>query len=216
MNFDKIEMNKWPRRECFEHFIKNASCSYSITVNMDMTNLYKFIKENGIRMYPAFTWIISKGINELKEFRMGYDKEGNLGYYDKINPCYSVLNDETKVMADLCTEYNESFTEFYKDMADSLDNYKNDKNYSTNFYKNFFIVSCLPWMSYSSFNVNNESSQPFLFQMVTWGKYFEQDNKILIPVTIQIHHASADGYHCSVFYNNIEEIISNPEKYLSL
>ena len=56
-------------------------------------------------------------------------------------------------------------------------------------------------MSYSSFNVNNEGKQPFLFPMVTWGKYFEQDNKIIIPVTIQIHHAVADGYHCSLFYS---------------
>ena len=45
---------------------------------------------------------------------------------------------------------------------------------------------------------------------------FNQDNKVLIPVTIQIHNAAADGYHCSLFYKNIEEIISNPEKYLGL
>lgn len=216
MNFKQIDLNNWPRRECYEHFINNAGCSYSITINMDISNLYNYLKENSIRIYPAFTWIVSKAVNQLNEFKMGYDEEGRPGYYDKINPCYSVLNDETKIMADLCTEYNESFNEFYNDMVCSLDNYKNDKSYSTNFYQNFFIVSCLPWMSYSSFNVNSEGSQPFLFPMVTWGKFFEQDHKVFIPLTIQIHHAAADGYHCSVFYNNIEEVINNPEKYLTL
>lgn len=216
MSFNIIDIENWPRKECFEHFMNNAGCSYSITVNMDITNLYKFLKKNNLRMYPAFTWIITKAINEIDEFKMGYDESGKLGYYDKINPCYSVLNSETKVMSDLCTKYNKKFIEFYYDMVKSLDSYKNDKSYKTNFYRNFFIVSCIPWMSYSSFNVNNEGKQPFLFPMVTWGKYFEQDNKILIPVTIQIHHAVADGYHCSLFYKSVEEVLMDPEKYLVL
>ena len=39
--------------------------------------------------------------------------------------------------------------------------------------------------------------------MVTWGKYYECDGKIIMPVTLQIHHAVADGYHCAKFYEDI-------------
>lgn len=214
MNFNLIDKEKWERRECFEHFINVASCSYSITVNVDITNLYNYLKENKLRMYPTFTWIISKCVNEIKEFRMGYDQDGNIGYFDYINPCYSVLNNDTKVMNDLNTEFKESFKEFYESMVYSLDAYKNDSSYSTEFYPNFFIVSCLPWFSYSSFNVNNEGSQPFLFPMITWGKYYEEKDKVLMPVTVQIHHAAADGYHCSLFYSKLSNIVENPIEYL--
>ncbi|WP_456008716.1 CatA-like O-acetyltransferase, partial [Clostridium butyricum] len=54
----------------------------------------------------------------------------------------------------------------------------------------------------------------FLFPMVTWGKFFEENNKIIMPLTIQVHHAVADGYHCSLFFSDIEEISRNPEQYL--
>ncbi|APM40884.1 CatA-like O-acetyltransferase [Clostridium kluyveri] len=132
----------------------------------------------------------------------------------EIGPSYSVLNDKTKVMGDLYTSFNTVFLNFYEDMVNALNSYKSDTNFTTQFQDNFFIVSCLPWFNYTSFNVNNEGSSSFLFPMVTWGKFFKESNKIVMPVTIQVHHAVADGYHCSLFFSNVQEISSNPERYL--
>lgn len=214
MGFNIINMNTWDRKECFNHFFNNAKCTYSITVNIDITNLYSYIKTNKLRFYPTFTWVVSKVINNYQEFKMAFDEEGRLGFFDEIGPSYSVLNDKTKVMSDLYTSFNNVFANFYKDMENALNSYKQNTNFTTNFQNNFFIVSCLPWFNYTSFNVNNEGSSPFLFPMVTWGKFFEEDNKIIMPVTIQVHHAVADGYHCSLFFSDVKEISLNPEQYL--
>lgn len=35
-----------------------------------------------------------------------------------------------------------------------------------------------------------------------------------MPLTMQIHHAAADGYHCSLFYSDVEEVLKRPEEYL--
>ena len=214
MEFNIIDMNTWDRKDCFNHFFNKAKCTYSITVNIDITNLHNYIRTNKLRFYPTFTWVVSKAINNYQEFKMAFDKEDRLGFFDEIGPSYSVLNDKTKVMSDLYTSFNNNFFNFYEDMANALNSYKKDTNFTTQFQNNFFIVSCLPWFNYTSFNVNNEGSSPFLFPMVTWGKFFEESNKIFIPVTIQIHHAVADGYHCSLFFSDVKEISSNPEQYL--
>ncbi|SHJ13662.1 chloramphenicol O-acetyltransferase type A [Clostridium cavendishii DSM 21758] len=214
MCFNIIDMNTWERKDCFNHFFNNAKCTYSITANVDITNLYNYIKTNKLRFYPTFTWIVSRAINNHQEFKMAFDEDGRLGFFDEIGPSYSVLNDKTKVMADLYTSFNNIFLNFYEDISNSLDTYKKNTNFTTQFQNNFFIVSCLPWFSYTSFNVNNEGSTPFLFPMVTWGKFFEEDDKVIIPLTIQVHHAVADGYHCSLFFSDIAKIVSNPELYL--
>lgn len=214
MGFNIINMNTWDRKDCFNHFFNNAKCTYSITVNIDITNLYNYTKINKLRLYPTFTWVVSKAINNYEQFRMAFDNEDRLGFFDEIGPSYSVLNDKTKVMSDLYTTYNNVFLDFYEDMENSLNSYKKDTNFKTQFKENFFIVSCLPWFNYTSFNVNNEGSSPFLFPMVTWGKFFEEGNKILMPVTIQVHHAVADGYHCSLFFSDVKEISFNPERHL--
>lgn len=214
MKFNIIDLKTWDRRECFEHFTIRAKSTYSLTVNMDISKLIVFIKKNNYRLYPTFTWIVSQAINNHREFKMGYDENGNIGYYDFINPDYSVLNDKTKIMDTLCTEYSSEFKSYYNEMVKDLDNFK-VSGQRTQVRPNFFIVSCLPWLSYTSFSASNESGEHFLFPMVTWGKYFEQENKILMPVTLQIHHGVADGYHCSLFYSDIENILKNPEKFLA-
>ncbi len=179
MGFNIINMDTWNRKECFNHFFNNAKCTYSITVNIDITNLYNYIKTNNLRFYPTFTWVVSRVINNHQEFKMAVDKEGRLGFFDEIGPSYSVLNDKTKVMSDLYTSFNNVFLKFYKEMENALNGYKKDTNFTTNFQKNFFIVSCLPWFNYTSFNVNNEGSSPFLFPMITWGKFLKKVRKLL-------------------------------------
>ena len=214
MGFNIINMNTWDRKECFNHFFNNAKCTYSITVNIDITNLYNYIKTNKLRFYPTFTWVVSKAINNYQEFKMAFDEEGRLGFFDEIGPSYSVLNDKTKVMSDLYTSFNNVFLNFYDDMANALNSYKEILILLHSFKIIFLLFHVCLGLITTSFNVNNEGSSPFLFPMVTWGKFFEEGNKILMPVTIQVHHAVADGYHCSLFFSDVKEISSNPEQYL--
>ncbi|MBE5960860.1 MAG: chloramphenicol acetyltransferase CAT [Lachnospiraceae bacterium] len=213
MKFTTIDLNEWERKDCFLHFISVAKCTYSLTVNVDITRLISFIKENNYRLYPSFTWIITKALNNHQEFKMSFDQDNNLGYYDEISPYYSVLNGKTKNMDSLYTSYDSEFKQFYKNMTEDMERYEtyNSKSFPA---KNFFIVSCLPWLNYTSFNVTNQGEQQFLSPMVTWGKYVKQGDKILMPLTLQVHHAVADGYHCSLFYHDVEEILQNPEAYL--
>ena len=60
----------------------------------------------------------------------------------------------------------------------------------------------------------HDRKNTFLFPMVTWGKYYEVNERVKLPLTLQIHHAVADGYHCSLFFEAVEQIVSNPGQYL--
>ena len=39
MAFKLINIENWERREFYEHFISQVVCSYSVSVNLDITNL---------------------------------------------------------------------------------------------------------------------------------------------------------------------------------
>lgn len=212
-DFEIIDMETWDRKDCFNHFMTVAKSTYSLTVNVDITKLLAFIKEKNYRLYPSFTWIVSRAVNNNKEFRLGFNEQGRLGYFKEISPDYAVIDDKTKIMDSLCTAYDNRFKVFYENMVNDLDNYQ-EKKIITNYNPNFFIVSCIPWFSYTSFNINNQSDAQFLFPMITWGKYFKQGDKVLMPLTLQVHHAAADGYHCSLFYNDVEKVLKNPEIYI--
>ena len=49
---------------------------------------------------------------------------------------------------------------------------------------------------------------------IAWGKYFEENGKIKLPLPIQVHHALVDGLYVGQYFNAIQEILDNPLKYL--
>lgn len=42
---------------------------------------------------------------------------------------------------------------------------------------------------------------------ITWGKYFVQEHKKLMPVSVLCHHGLVDGLHIASFYNLLDENI---------
>lgn len=49
-------MDSWERKEYFLHYYNDVRCTYSITVNVDMTEIYSRVKENSLRLYPTLIW----------------------------------------------------------------------------------------------------------------------------------------------------------------
>ena len=150
MEFKVIDLENWERAECFQHFSTVAKSTYSLTAEVDITNLMKYIRKKELRLFPTFTWLVTYALNQQEVFRMGYDENGNLGIWDEIYPDYSVLNEKTKNMDSLCTPYESSFALFYEAMCRDTKAYKEDGK-RTKKYPNFFVASCLPWLKYTSF-----------------------------------------------------------------
>ena len=41
MQFTKIDINNWTRKEYFDHYFDNTPCTYSMTVKLDISKLKK-------------------------------------------------------------------------------------------------------------------------------------------------------------------------------
>lgn len=63
MAFKLIDFQKWERKEFFEHYTNEVVCTYSTTVNLDITNL------KNTKLYPALIWILTNAVNQLPAFR---------------------------------------------------------------------------------------------------------------------------------------------------
>ena len=109
----------------------------------------------------------------------------------------------------MVTEYADDLLEFYGRMAADRERYKNDRAVLEDQPKNFFDVSCLPWIRYTHFDVHVFDEGKFLAPVVTWGKYEPKDGKLIMPLTMNIHHAVADGFHLSRFFNEVQELMDS-------
>jgi len=61
----------------------------------------------------------------------------------------------------------------------------------------------------SSFNVNVANMRNFFAPMFTFGKYYDQDGKVLLPFAVQVHHSVCDGFHVARMINELQELCDN-------
>lgn len=62
MNFNKIDLDNWKRKEIFNHYL-NQQTTFSITTEIDISVLYRNIKQEGYKFYPAFIFLVTRVIN---------------------------------------------------------------------------------------------------------------------------------------------------------
>lgn len=202
MSFHLIDFKTWERKEFYEHFIKEVVCTYSATVNLDITNLKKY------RLYPTIIWLLTKTVNQMPEFRTALTDDG-IGIYDEMNPAYTIFNEKNKNFSGIWTEFNPDYNIFLNSYIADIEKYSSSVNFSPKPDRplNSFDISMIPWVTFTSFNINVFDSGKYLLPIFTLGKYFEENEKRIIPLSIQVHHAVCDGYHIGKFTEILQEYI---------
>ena len=210
MGFKLIDASKWKRKEYFDYYLNQVRCTYSITLNLDLTSLLKEIKRNDVKLYPTMIYLLSTIVNKHEEFRTAINANRQVGIFDILHPSYTIFQNDSDTFTNIWSEYATSFSEFYKRYLLDTESYGEIKSFlaKPNMPENVFNISSIPWVSFTGFNLNLPKVTNYLLPIFTTGKYFTQNKKILLPIAIQVHHAVCDGFHISRFVNELQELIN--------
>ena len=211
--FNYIDVDNWERKEHFNYYRNIIKCGYSCTVQLDIGRFRNEVKEKGLRFYPSFVYCVSKIVNSMKEFRMAVDSEGKPGYYDISNPNMTIFHSDDNTFSDMWTEYYPDFRTFYDNVISNIEICKDKKGIKVrdNQPPNFFCISCVPWINFTSYSTSVPGGEPNMFPIITFGKYEEQDGKLMMPFAINIAHSCADGYHTGKFINDLQKLLDTIE-----
>ncbi|MEZ7196372.1 type A chloramphenicol O-acetyltransferase [Pseudodesulfovibrio karagichevae] len=215
MKFNVIDLATWNRKEHFEHYLNNVRCSYSVVVNIDITAFRKQLKSLGLKDYIAQIYILTCAVNNFPEFRMSLDKAGRLGYWDMVNPLYTVLNSKSETFSSIWTCYDRSFATFHDRCTADISEFCTGALFpKPDCPKNIFTISSVPWIDFTAFNINVFSDTNYLLPIITIGKYIEEREETMMPLAIQVHHAVCDGFHVGKFIENVKSLIKNCRQWL--
>lgn len=206
MLFEKIHMTTWCRKEYFEHYFTNVPCTYSMTVKLDITR----IKKENRKLYPAMLYYITTVVNRHEEFRTALDKNGEPGFYSEMFPSYTVFHKDTETFSELWTEYDPDYDTFCSRYEQDVSQYGDRKGLlgKPGMPENVFPVSMIPWTSFEGFNLNLQKSYDYLLPVFTMGKFYEENGRRFLPLSVQVHHAVCDGFHLCRFLNELQELIN--------
>lgn len=206
MNFKRIDINTWPRKEYFNHYFTDIPCTYSMCVKIDITHIIN----NNIKLYPALIYCITTVVNSHEEFRTSYSDQQGVIIYDTLNPSYTIFHEDDHTFSNLWTTYQQDFNDFIEEYNKDMQLYKNNHglNSKPNIPENTFPISMIPWSSFEGFNLNLQKGYAYLLPIFTMGKYTKNNNRIELPLSIQVHHAICDGFHVSRFINELQELVN--------
>lgn len=217
INFTPLDLKTWKRGELFYYFSKMAPTGYSLTVNLDITEMLHTLKSADIKFFPAFLWLVTRTLNLQTEFKIA-EKDGQLGYYETLTPLYASFHNDDKTFSLIWTEYDNDFTIFYQSYLDNQKLYGNNHGVLSQKEQlppeNAYTVSCIPWISFQAFSVHSYESKPYYFPSVEAGKFYKKSDRMILPLSITCHHAAADGYHIECFLDTLQSDIINYRKFL--
>lgn len=196
-NYKVVDKDTYYRKGVFRHFSEDCKCSVSMTARIDVTELVNHSRQTNTKFYLNFLYLLSKVMNSREDYRMGYLwQTDELICYDTVNPTQYVFHDDTETCTPVYTEYNENYAVFYSNAYADLERAKKTREYgldSVN-HPNWFDASYISWLSYDSLNIELPDGYLFFAPIINWGKYREENGKLVMPVSVRLNHAIADGY----------------------
>lgn len=71
-----------------------------------------------------------------------------------------------------------------------------------------FQCSHMPWVTYTHISHTNSRKKDNATPLFDWGKYYEKDERVLIPISIQSHHSFVDGIHIGQFIDALQKFFN--------
>lgn len=210
MNYKIVDMETYYRRGVFRHFSEDCKCSVSITNRVDVTALRQWSKRTDTRFYINFLYVLSHALNAREDYRLMWDWQNErLLCWDKINPTQYVFHADTETFTLAYTEYDPDYAVFYARALADLEAAQKTRDYGldSEHHPNWFDASCVPWLHYDALHVELPDGNLYFSPIVNWGAYQEENGRLMMPVTVRLNHAAADGYQIARVFRLIEEAI---------
>lgn len=207
-----IDLTAWPRRQHFEHYLNVVPCTFAITVELDVTKFVAAVRSFGRRTYVAQIWAIAYVVNRHDEFKMALTDSRRPAIWPTVHPSFTVFNASQETFASVWVPFDPDFSTFHDAATHVIAKHAS----ATDLFPqgppppNAFDVSSLPWTSFTGFTINVDPEFDHLAPIFTLGRYIERDERTLLPLAIQVHHAAADGFHTARLVTELQDLLDEP------
>ena len=210
-----LDLATWPRRELFEFYRDFDKPYFNICTRLDVTELVKELRNHpGVSVALTYHYFALKAANEIEQFRYRL-RNGQVLIHDVINGGTTLMlpNDTFTLVY---FDYFDTFTEFIDHAQHAVEQMKNDPVFQPRHDDDARIhCTTIPWISFTSFsharNWRREDSVP----KISFGKFIRENDRTLMPFSVEVHHALVDGLHVGRYVARMEEMLAHPDVYLN-
>lgn len=206
-----LDVEKWARRDLFEFFRQYTNPYFNICTRLDITAASAYIRSQpSISISLALHYVALRAANETEPFKYRLEN-GKVVVYEAVHGGTIVLQpNESFNFAYF--DYHEDFGKFIAGAKQSVDEASRaNRPLQPDPSENRLHFTVLPWLAFSSFaharNLAREESIP----KIAFGKFIKENERILVPFSVEVHHALMDGLHVGRYVARVQELLDSPE-----
>lgn len=202
----EIDETTWPRAMHCAIFRNSVEPAFCITFEADITAFKKYVKDNGLSFTIAMVYAICKCANQIEAFRYRF-VDGKIVLFDRIDTAFTYLNKETNLFKVVNVPMMDDLNEYCIQAKKTAEE---QKEYFTGPLGNdVFQCSPMPWVKYTHISHTNSGKKDNATPLFDWGKYYEKDGKLMMPISVQGHHSFVDGIHVGEFVDTLEKYLNS-------
>ena len=200
--YEIIDESNWERAMHCMVFRNSIEPAFCVTFEADITKYKSKVKEEGLSFTLAMVYAVCKCANKVEALRYRF-LDGKVILYERVDTAFTYLNKETELFKVVNVPFIDNLREY---VALASETAEQQQEYFTEPLGNdIFQCSPMPWVTYTHISHTNSGKKDNSTPLFDWGKYYEKDAHILIPISIQAHHSFVDGIHIGQFVDALQK-----------
>ena len=210
MSFKTIDQAAWDRKKHFDFFRQFEYPHFNICANVDITAVRKLAKDKGYSLFKCILYLTSRVANEIPEFRQRI-RGNEVVEHESVHPSYTSMT-EAKVFTFTDVYFDFDAEAFFQACEEKENEVKSEATLEDNPHRDdYLFITSIPWVHFTSFvhpiRIEGGDSVP----RISWGKYVWHGEKLLLPLSVQAHHALVDGLHTGQYFEKMDVYAAEPE-----
>lgn len=203
-SYQIIDEKTWERAMHCMVFRNSVEPAFCVTFEVDITNFLQYIRKQHYSFTFSFVYAVCHCANEIEAFRYRFF-EGKVVLFDIIDTAFTYLNKDTelfKVVTVPMQDTMKDYVELAARMAEEQTEY-----FTGPLGNDVFQCSPMPWVTYTHISHTNSGKKDNATPLFDWGKYYERDGRMMMPVSVQAHHSFVDGIHVGKFADELQRYL---------
>ena len=202
----KITFDNPHRQKHFEFFNSMNHPHFNITAPVCVDRLIQKCKTRGISTHLAIVYVISRVANEIPQFRWRI-RGDEVVEHSSVHPSFTVPTKVADVFS-FCTVDYDANTDIFLKRANQVrkqmeltPNFEDEKGRD-----DYLFLSSFPWVAFTGYQHAMQYHPHDSVPRISWGKIHEVNGQMMMPLSLQVHHAIVDGSQVGIYFERVEEL----------
>jgi len=211
-----LDLESWPRLAVFQFFRHFDKPYFNVCVQLDVTRLVQICRQTSISSFVAYHYLALKAANEIPEFHYRLSGEQVIIHPAVHGGSTLLLANET--FSFVYFNYHDDFGQFAAEMKRASERVKAgpEKFLPRDDHDALIHFTTLPWISFTSFSHARNWGRDDSVPKIAFGRFTKTGDRLLLPMSVEVHHALMDGLHVGRLVNKIESALLQPEVSLNV